>query len=343
MHMISVIIPAYNAESTIEKTLSSITGQSYSDFEIIVVNDGSTDGTASVVSKAASMDSRIRLVSINNSGPANARNVGLSSVSEKSDYIMFCDADDEFLPGIMELSLSQAEKGADVVIFGFRIINSDGTQNEYFEPYGNYDISNFGSVYSKLYKANLLNQVWGKLISAKLIYDNNISFPDYRWGEDRLFLSDCLEKSESISVIPECGYLYIIRKGESLISGYYDKKIDVCIEIDKRIKDLCSHFYAEYDGTFRYMFAKSIFSAFANLYSPSCKLSYKEKCTYIDNALKNKYVSEACSDPDGGRAIKVICALIKSKNPRLNSLAAKSAYDFGNAFPKVFQKIKHKK
>ena len=341
--MISVIIPAYNAESTIEKTLSSITGQSYRNFEIIVVNDGSTDGTVSVVNKAVSLDSRIRLISISNSGPANARNVGLASVSDKSDYIMFCDADDEFLPGIMELSLIQAEKGADIVIFGFRIINSDGTQNDYFEPFGNYDRSNFGSVYSKLYKANLLNQVWGKLLSSKLIKDNNITFPDYRWGEDRLFLSDCLEKAAGISVIPECGYLYIIRKGESLISGFYGKKIEVCIEIDKRIKELCSHFGAEYDGTFRYMFTKSIFSAFANLYSPSCKLSYKEKRAYIDKAIKNEYVRNACVDPDGGKAVRIICAIIKSKNVRLNSIAAKSAYDFGRAFPKTFQRIKHKK
>ena len=89
---ISVIIPAYNAEKTIERCLNSVTEQSYTNLEIIVVDDGSKDRTLSILNAAAKNDRRIKVISKKNGGAASARNQGLKIVS--GEFITFLDADD---------------------------------------------------------------------------------------------------------------------------------------------------------------------------------------------------------------------------------------------------------
>lgn len=95
--MISVIIPLYNKEPIIEKSLQSVLTQDYDNFEVIVVNDGSTDRSAEIVRNIK--DARIRLVEQENGGPSKARNTGAKMA--KGDWVLFLDADDELLPGAL--------------------------------------------------------------------------------------------------------------------------------------------------------------------------------------------------------------------------------------------------
>lgn len=341
--MVSIIIPAYNASKTIEKSVRSILSQSYNDIEVIVIDDGSKDNTSDIVHNMLSFDSRLKLFSVENGGPAKARNLALDKVSSKSSYIMFCDADDEYVPDAIEKAVKEAENGSDFVIFGFTIVNSDGTRNFYSEPSGCYSRENFGNVYGNLYKANLLNQVWGKLFSAELINTFHIRFPDYRWGEDRLFVIEVLEHFTQVSVISDCLYLYNIQPGESLVSGFYDKKIEVCIETDKKIETLRNEFGVVDDRYFKYMFVKSVFSALVNLYTPGCRLNSKQKYNYIRQTLSNDYVVSHISGVESGPAASLVCDVMKSGNVYLNALAARSVAYLGKTMPKVFQNIKHKK
>ena len=89
--MISVVIPLFNKEQIIEKTLRSVLSQDYDDFEVVVVNDGSTDRSAEIVNRID--DSRIRLIEQENGGPSKARNTGTKY--SKGDWLLFLDADDE--------------------------------------------------------------------------------------------------------------------------------------------------------------------------------------------------------------------------------------------------------
>ena len=95
--MISVIIPLYNKEQIIEKCIQSVLTQDYDDFEVVIVNDGSTDRSAEIVKRID--DSRIRLIEQENGGPSKARNIGVKNA--KGDWIVFLDADDEFLLGAL--------------------------------------------------------------------------------------------------------------------------------------------------------------------------------------------------------------------------------------------------
>ena len=111
--MISVIIPLYNKEPIIEKCLQSVLSQDYDDFEIIVVNDGSTDRSADVV--RAIKDSRLRLIDQANAGPSAARNTGTRN--SNGDWILFLDADDELLSGALSHFISLIEFYVNIDIF----------------------------------------------------------------------------------------------------------------------------------------------------------------------------------------------------------------------------------
>lgn len=123
----SVIIPAYNAEAYIEGTINSVIKQDYSDLEIIVINDGSTDATEEKVKAAMQRDSRIRYVSqANSGGPAKPRNVGLDQA--KGEYIFIFDADDLMLEGKISKSISCLEMhpDADLLFTNFVTIDEKG-------------------------------------------------------------------------------------------------------------------------------------------------------------------------------------------------------------------------
>lgn len=339
---VALIMPAYNASQYIEASVRSILGQSFQDLELIVINDGSRDNTADILAGIAAEDKRLRAVTVENGGPAMARNRGLELVQPGTEYIMFADSDDVLVPGSIAYAVEKAED-ADLVLLGFSICNADGTEADYFEPEQYFTSDAIGAALGRLYKANLLNQVWAKLFRASLILDNNIRFPDYRWGEDRLFIYDCLEHSEKLAVLPKCVYKYIMHPGESLITKYYDKKFDVCLESDKRMQHLCTRYGITDDGDFRYMFAKSVFSCITTLFAANCPLNEKAKRREIAKIISHPQVKERCHHAFGGAAVKGLCAVIQSGSVALNYAAFKFVAWTGKALPALFTKLKHKK
>lgn len=340
---VSIIIPAYNAEGFLEKACRCVLEQSYQNLELLVVDDGSTDGTAALLERMSREDGRLRFLSLPNGGPAAARNRALDALGEDTDYVMFLDADDLLLPDAVEYALQGAEKGAALTVFGYSIQSADGSLRDYWEPEALLDRESLGACLGRLYKANLINQVWGKLYDARMLRQNRIRFPDYRWGEDRFFVFDCLEASEKICVLPGCKYRYIIREGESLISRYYDKKLEVCLEIDRRMEALCRRFGVEEDGDFRYMFMKSVFSCLTMLFSPSCPLSQGEKRSYVRSVIRDPRVLRRSRGAFGGPAVTLLSACLRTGSVGLNLAAFRLVALASQADPELVRKIKHRK
>lgn len=340
---LAVIMPAYNAETFLPQAIDSILAQSWSNFSLFIIDDGSTDSTAQIVASYADADARVHSITIPNGGPAKARNIGLELAESISDYILFCDADDEYLPDAFSSFMETAAPDSDIVIGGFTIINPDGSQNHYYEPAQHLASDQFGQELSSLYKANLLNQVWGKLFRSRLIAENQIRFPDYRWGEDRLFMFRCLECSNCIDVFPACNYLYKMHTTTSLITGFYAKKVDICVLVDEYARSLCRKFHVFDDSWFRTMFLKSIFSCISTLYSPSCTLSRKEKREYVRRILCNPNIMSRIEGVSGGMFAKILSFLLRTRSVVLTLAAARLSVFLSAAMPKLFQKIKHKK
>lgn len=340
---VTIIMPAYNAREYIEASVKSVLGQSFEDLELIVVNDGSKDDTAEILQRMAEKDSRLRPMTVENGGPALARNRGLESVKPGTEYLMFIDSDDAMEPDAVEYALRAAEKGAELVLFGFTIVAADGSRREYSEPEQFIPREALGENFARLYKANLFNQVWGKLYKAELILDNSVRFQDYRWGEDRLFIFDCLEHVNSVCVLPEPKYSYIMHTGESLITRYYDKKFQVCLEIDRRVERLCRELGVKEDADLRYMFAKSVFSCLTNLFSRSCTLSREEKRAVTENMIKNERVISRSRGASGGLPTALLCSIMRTGSVGLNLAAFRFVALSGELAPSLFMKLKHRK
>lgn len=198
---VSVIVPVYNAERTIERTLESIRSQGISGIEIVCINDGSVDNSLEVLQK----QNDIVVTSVENQGPGHARNVGLSMARGK--YIFFCDADDIILPGALKHLLSIAKATmANIVVGRYQEQDEEG------------NIKVFNINFTD--KSEMVNY-FAQLTCTSRLYDRNflkkgkIFFPDMSQGEDRLFLSLCYEQRPSISFTNKDVYAYIKESGKN--------------------------------------------------------------------------------------------------------------------------------
>ncbi len=169
--MISVVIPLYNKEKSITKSLKSVLSQSYDDFEVVIVDDGSTDGSVAIVD--AINDSRIRLIRQENRGPSKARNIGVKNAM--GEWILFIDADDEMLPGTIEYFSQKINVVKDVNMFlGEAVIYNGSTEylaKQYQEGY----VSNpfKAHVYGRLFQCSGTT-VYRKSIVEKYPFDERV-------------------------------------------------------------------------------------------------------------------------------------------------------------------------
>ena len=341
---LTVIMPAYNAQKYIAASARSVLSQSFEDLELIVIDDGSRDNTAAVLAELAARDSRLRPVTVQNGGPAAARNRGIAEMRPGTEFVLFIDADDELSPGALDRALKGAESGAELVLFGYTIVDANGRETLYGEPEQLLSREALGEAFPRLYKANLLNQAWAKLYRADLLTGPEAPrFQDYRWGEDRLFVFDCLERVKTVCVLPQSGYRYVMHPGESLISRYYDKKFHVCLTADEKAEALAAAFGVTDQAALRYMFAKSVFSCITTLFSASCTLSGAEKRAVVKEILENDRVRRRCRDTAAGLPTESLCAVLRTGSVSLNLLAFRMVALAGEALPGLFIRLKHRK
>lgn len=210
---VSVIVPAYNAEATIEASLGSLLAQTSSQIEIIVVDDGSTDTTTALVRRlAAGTDARLRLVSSFHGGLAAARNVGIEQSS--AEFLGFVDADDIAEPTMFERMLSRADDtGADLVICEYVAVDAANQNVLWSYPEG--DASLYGGSVGD--RPGLLSATSGsscnKLVARALFADDGIEFPPGRDFEDLATVFRVMGEARHIEKVAEPLYRY--RQGSS--------------------------------------------------------------------------------------------------------------------------------
>ena len=205
MPLISVIIPAYNAERFIEQCLQSVCVQTLSDIEIIVVDDGSTDRTADIVREYAAKDSRITLISQQNRYAGAARNRGLAVA--KGTYLSFLDADDFFEPSMLLSLYERAEESnADVVVCGSSHYDE---QTHEVKPIGfSLRFVEHDRVYSGVDLGKLLFRFcvgwpWDKLFRRSFVERHELQFQEQRTTNDAYFVFMALALSERIAFVDE--------------------------------------------------------------------------------------------------------------------------------------------
>lgn len=214
IELISVIIPAYNAEKTIERCLNSVINQTYNNLEIIVVNDGSTDNTETVVKSLASVDGRVRLITIENGGVSHARNTGIDSA--KGEYITFVDSDD-YIDDSMYESLLNLIKKYNVKIAHSSYKNVDENKNV-ISIVGNTNrivIQNHDEAIECLIGGKLFaGGLWNKLYSSEL-FDGCRLDESIRINEDVLLNFILFDKIEKSAYTDNAYYNYVANLSSS--------------------------------------------------------------------------------------------------------------------------------
>ena len=239
--LVSVVIPAYNAEKTLARTLQSVLSQTESSLQIIVVDDGSQDSTLSIARSFAAQDSRVTAVSIPPSGVSAARNRGISL--SKGKYIRFVDADDTLPPDSMAQMVSRAERdGADLVIGGFTMYIGNISKKRNLENRSDTISCNEAlRLLSPHSNSFFYGVLWNKLFSREIIRSGNVHFVDgLTWAEDFCFVMDYLCHAESVAYLKEHLYDYRRQPGSMTIHQVLDCAVHPLRNIRMKI-ELYSH------------------------------------------------------------------------------------------------------
>lgn len=255
-YKISIILPCYNVEEYIDNAVSAILKQTFKDYEVIFINDGSTDDTLEVIKKHC-CHNNFRVFDFQNQGVAQARNEGMRL--SQGEYLYFMDPDDDMDETLLEVALEECEKKhADAVQFHYYCqgasFNGDKGNAVYegeeitrgllprFIGYSGDSLKLFGT--SKFYDSNEWASVWRFLFKASVIKDNQISFPrGIKMSEDRFFILKFLCYANKIVTIDKKLYHYIIRSTGCMSKGLNDPKALINNKMDgvrerAKIRDL---------------------------------------------------------------------------------------------------------
>lgn len=228
---VSIILPCYNVQQFLDRCINSLLSNNYQDYEIICIDDGSTDGTALKLDNYAKEDDRIKVFHKNNGGVASARNEGIKRANGK--YIMFVDPDDYVDNKFLELPLNAIESSnADLCIFGYYVVSSadHSTDIRKVLPKSNYNFSRNIDIIKYLFpkfigrNINTFNKflrgessvndekefevIWRWVYDKNFLNNNKIIFKNIKIGEDCIFISNCLLYANKVCCVEKPLYYY---------------------------------------------------------------------------------------------------------------------------------------
>ena len=220
---ISIIVPVYNMEKYLERCVDSILAQTYTNIEVILVDDGSKDSSPKICDSYAEQDSRVKVVHKINGGLSSARNAGLDVAS--GGYIGFVDSDDYISAEMYELLAKRLDE-SDCEIANVMYVRADeeGNTTPSKVPHNtDKEISALQFTRELMLHTGDVS-VWSKLFRAEIF--NGVRFPEGKLNEDLLFMLDVFCKVNKVAYVAHVGYYYFIRGG-SISSGYGKSVIDM--------------------------------------------------------------------------------------------------------------------
>lgn len=296
---ISLIIPVYNVEKYLDKALQSVENQTFKDFEVIIVDDGSTDSSIKIINEFCKKNSNFKLITQQNSGPAVARNTALSL--SKGSYIAFMDSDDYIEPNFLESLYTAAIKhNADIVCCNFNTYYPKKNLKVYLPfntPSGVY--SKEKALKKLIPDIGMHYFVWNKFCKREIFFDNNLKFDDM-YFEDISISPKLFYYAEKIVLLREPLYNYTSRENSILHSMTTRKTNDFIralgiirnfLEINEAYKDYRGHlwFYAQKAKLVSYFYILGLHSKASNFKGFIENISCARKS--IDYFISDKFKS----------------------------------------------------
>lgn len=288
--LFSIIIPVYNTVRELERCVNSITAQKFENFEVILVDDGSTDGSGKLCDRLSEQDARIRTIHKENGGCSEARNTGIRAAV--GEYLMFVDSDDMWDDenALDEIAGIIAErKQIDVICFGVSIYDEDGRLVKVRKP----TIPEHGGqsktelLRHLVYTNQYFSASYVKVLSRKLVFDEDLLFVGgLLSGEDIEWSARVMVLCNALAIYPSAFYKRIRRFSGSITSNIQEKNVtDVIDAIDRGIQFAREH--AETPALLDLYFEYWSYQ-YAMLFGLAGKLSENEQYSDIIRAMSEK-------------------------------------------------------
>ena len=310
---VSIIIPVYNVENLLYTCIESIINQSLDGIEIIIINDGSTDNSASICDKLSSTYSNIRVIHKINEGVSVARNTGIKLA--KGEYIGFVDSDD-YIHSDMYLKMYRYAKNnkCDIVMCDANIEYLEHTSIDTINQLQESKILDKKSIYPELLM-EMAGSMWKCLYSKNLLIRNNIACPiGIKLSEDRIFNILAFGYCQKIFYLKESLYTQRIRSN-SATTKYYDNMLELVINARNNIFEALDKSWNK-SNMYKICYEKqnlaSVLQCIRNEFHRDCKKSMYARYKSIRSIISDKNVREIIHN-------------IKDKNIKVNLLRRKSA------------------
>ncbi|MBQ3599723.1 MAG: glycosyltransferase family 2 protein [Lachnospiraceae bacterium] len=231
---VSIIVPIYNGEKTLKRCIESILQQTYADWELILISDGSTDRSNEICKEYEKTSEKIRFIYKENEGVSATRNRGLKEA--KGIYVQFVDCDDYLEKDYLKkMELAMEQEDADMVIAGYTRHKNNQTFVNKPKEEKLFHKQDFAKRFFDLYNCWLINTPWNKIYKREKIKEG---FPIHMsLGEDLLFNLSYLKENQKVYVIEEAGYQYCIEGEGSLGTCYRDNKFETSMYLHKQVTE----------------------------------------------------------------------------------------------------------
>ena len=304
---VSVIIPVYNVEKYLIKCIDSVLAQDYSEYEILLIDDGSTDKSGMICDEYANKYSNVKVFHQENKGLGGARNTGIDNAT--GEYIIFLDSDDYIEKFTLSTVMNKASAdNADLVIYNMRTVTTDGVtirESELNLPYGVFNIS----ICKELIFAPI--SACSKLYKKSLFTNNNIRFPEEYWFEDIWIAYDIFLCAKRVVKCDDLLYNYVMRDNSIMNSDNIKRNLEIIKAFNKvRISLQQKNVWDKYYNEIEYVIINNLYigTSIRVLLNDTKSVYLKEISEYVNNNyplfIKNKYLKT-------NKIEYMICWLIK--------------------------------
>lgn len=317
--LVSVIIPVYNAEIYLDKCIESVLDQSYTNLEVILINDGSTDSSEDICLRFSNIDNRVIYIKQHNAGPSSARNNGINIA--KGEFIQFIDADDYLTPNSVEVMVNAMEDSDFVIASYYNLFENAVEEKVTISPkvVGKYFKDDLLPRWGELVVEEMFHYTWNKLYKNKFIKDRIKFDENIKISEDMIFNIDYISVIEKINIINTPIYYHIFYNQDSITKRYYSGLFEMRAKTHKYIKDflISNGVFNNYNYEIvNDLYAKRIISLLIHLVSKNTNMSIENKRGVISNIISDNSVHEILGGLTNGRLERLTAFLIRNKRTR---------------------------
>ncbi len=325
----SIIMPVYNVEKYLETAVNSVLNQTFSDFELILIEDASPDNCAEICDRIANADKRVKVIhNTVNSGLGGARNTGFKAST--GELVLYMDSDDTITPDTLEI-INREAIGFDITVFGVNRLFEDKNGKTYKAevlspaPTVTNNIKESGKLLIALNKAGVFPFAWNKAYKREFLIKAGCEFENTKLIEDFLYNIQLFQKTDKIKVIKDCLYNYRKPAHQTLASSYSSDFLELSKRKFALEKECLQNTGADSEENLQYIyfvFIKHLLSYFVRNRAESAKLSAKAQKQLIKNALADKLVSEILVKYcPSSFALKVLSYILKKRKINLCYIA----------------------